>query len=116
MSNIEIAQQYIDTALGSAILLPSTVAKKSAGAQKALNAFREAAEAARASLTEDGALTTLKALRSGTAQQLLNGVLRWKKAIKAQAGGYTFLLEDKEGLVANSIIAALDTAIRKIGG
>ena len=114
MSNTEIARQYIDTALGSAILKPSVVAKKSVGARKALDAFREAAEVARGALTDDNALATLKALRAGTAQQLLNGVLRWKKEIKASVGAPAFLLEDKEGLVANSIIASLDTGIKKL--
>lgn len=115
MSNADIAREYIDVALGSAIFLPSNIAKKSAGAQSALKAFVEAAKAARDMLTDENAAALLKALRAGTAQQLLNGVLRWKKKLKPVAGGPSFLLEDKEGLVANSVIAALDTALEKMG-
>ena len=114
MSNADIARQYIDVALGSAIFLPSSIAKKSAGAQSALKAFVEAAKIARNMLTDENAGSVVKALRTGTAQQLLNGVLRWKKKLKPVAGGPSFVLEDKEGLVANSVIAALDTALEKI--
>ena len=61
-------------------------------------------------LTEDNALSLTEALRKGTGQQLLDGVLRWKKKLKTAPGGPIFALEDREGLVEHTIIATLDLA------
>ena len=111
----DVARQHIDIALGSAIFGPSLMASKSAGAQSALQAFVEAAKAARDMLTEDNALSLTEALRKGTGQQLLDGVLRWKKKLKTAPGGPIFALEDREGLVEHTIIATLDLAMAKLG-
>jgi hypothetical protein len=107
----EIARQAIDTALGSVLF----TRESAAGAKASMDAFVEAAHAARDMLTEDNAAALLKALRNGTAQQMQDGVLRWRKLLPVVPGGPDFVFEDRERLVENTVLAVLELAIGKIG-